>query len=73
MQQTLWTRQIYFPESLQIMGTVSFQVKNSKIELTNGDGIRVLENYEAVATASESAYEDKPQLKAKVKEIIDHF
>ena len=40
-----------FLKAYEIMGTVSFLVENSEIELTNSDGIRVLKNYEIVATA----------------------
>ncbi|CAB9505323.1 hypothetical protein SEMRO_227_G092400.1 [Seminavis robusta] len=63
-----------FRKSFEVDGRVGFRVENSGFELSNGDGIRVLERREKIVERMKRVFDDNnPQMQQGINTLMDTF
>ncbi|CAB9504283.1 unknown protein [Seminavis robusta] len=62
-----------FRKAYEVDGRVSFRVENSGFELSNGDGIRVLERRELISKRMKQLFPNNMQCQSRVEEIMVPF
>ncbi|CAB9518030.1 unknown protein [Seminavis robusta] len=62
-----------FRKSYEVDGRVSFRVENSGFELSNGDGIRVLERRELISKRMKHLFRNNPELQTQVEKAMKSF
>ncbi|CAB9530791.1 hypothetical protein SEMRO_3044_G342720.1 [Seminavis robusta] len=62
-----------FRKAYEVDGRVCFRVENSGFELSNGDGIRVLERSDMIVNRMSKVYDDNPQLQRSVNKLMGIF
>ncbi|CAB9528854.1 unknown protein [Seminavis robusta] len=62
-----------FRKAYEVDGRVNFRVENSGFELSNGDGLRVLERRDKIVARMHKVYDDNPVLQRGVSNLMDTY